>query len=116
MGILLTEGPWQTQNWKIAEEIALAALEKGHKVKIFYYLDGVYNAIKHQRFPGTKEENLPISGVKRIVEKGGEIVACGICVNARGLENGKDYIDGVRVGGLPDFADIMGEADRLITL
>jgi tRNA 2-thiouridine synthesizing protein D len=116
LGMLLTEGPWQTQNWKIAEKIAEAALDKGHKVKIFYYLDGVYNAIKHQRFPGVSEDELPIKGVKRIVEKGAEIVACGICVNARGLEDGKEYIDGVRVGGLPDFAEIMGEADRLITL
>jgi sulfur relay (sulfurtransferase) complex TusBCD TusD component (DsrE family) len=35
-------------------------------------------------------------------------------VNARGLENGKDYIEGVKVGGLPDFAEILGEVDRLL--
>lgn len=116
LGILLTEGPWQTQNWDIAERIAEAVLDKGWGVKIFYYLDGVYNPIKHQRFPGRSKEALPVGGVKRIVEKGAEIVACGICVNARGLEDGKEFISGVRIGGLPDFADIMGEVDRLITL
>jgi tRNA 2-thiouridine synthesizing protein D len=50
------------------------------------------------------------------VDKGAQIIACGICVNARGLENGKDYLEGVKVGGLPDFAEIVSEVDRLVTL
>lgn len=116
IGMLLTEGPWQTENYKVFTKIAEAALDKGHEVSAFFYLDGVYNPIKHQKFPGTTEENLPVSGIKRVVEKGAKIIACGICVNGRGLENGKEYIDNVKVGGLPDFAEIMGEADRLITL
>lgn len=116
IGFLLTEGPWQTENWEIFANLAEAALDKGHQVKTFFYLDGVYNPIKHQKFPGASEENLPVSWMKRIVEKGAEVVACGICVNGRGLEQGKEFIEGVRVGGLPDFADIMGEVDRLVTL
>jgi tRNA 2-thiouridine synthesizing protein D len=116
IGILLTEGPWQSQNYDIFAKLASAALDKGHEVLAFWYLDGVYNPIKHQKFPGTTEENLPVSKMKRVIEKGAKIVACGICVNGRGLQDGKEYIDGVRVGGLPDFADIMGECDRLITL
>jgi tRNA 2-thiouridine synthesizing protein D len=116
LGILLTEGPWQSENYDIFAKLADAALSKGHEVLAFWYLDGVYNAIKHQKFPGTEEENLPISKMKRVVAKGAKIVACGICVNGRGLQDGKEYIQDVRVGGLPDFADIMGECDRLITL
>jgi len=50
------------------------------------------------------------------VEKGAKIIACGICVNARGLEGGKEFIDGVRVGGLPDLADMVSDADTVITL
>ncbi|MEK7813294.1 MAG: DsrE family protein [Candidatus Desantisbacteria bacterium] len=116
IGMLLTEGPWQSENYKVFAKIAEAALDKGHEVKAFWYLDGVYNAIKHQKFPGTTEENLPVSGMKRVVEKGAKITACGICVNGRGLEGGKEFIEGVKVGGLPDFADIMGECDTLVTL
>ncbi len=116
IGFLLTEGPWQSENYDIFAKMADAALDKGHEVQAFWYLDGVYNPIKFQRFPGTTEENLPVSKMKVVVEKGADITCCGICVNGRGLENGKDYIEGVRVGGLPDFADIMGDSDRLITL
>ena len=114
LGILLTLGPFQFENWETAANLAEAALDKGHEVDIFYYLDGVYNPIKYQSFP-----DLPVMPKDRwakIAERGAKIIACGICVNARGLERGKDYVEGVRVGGLPDFAEIVGEADRLITL
>ena len=116
IGFLLTEGPWQTENYKVFTKLASAALDGGHEVMVFWYLDGVYNAIKHQKFPGVEEDELPVSGMKKVVEKGAKITACGICVNGRGLQGGKEFIEGVPVGGLPDFADIMGEVDRLITL
>jgi tRNA 2-thiouridine synthesizing protein D len=116
IGFLLTEGPWQTENYKVFTKFATAAMDKGHEVQAFWYLDGVYNPIKHQQFPGTEEENLPISGMKVVVGKGAQIVACGICVNGRGLQGGKEFIEGVRVGGLPDFAELMGEVDTLVTL
>src|SRR3990172_1141859 len=114
IGMLLTLGPFQFENWDTAASIAEAALDKGHEVHMFLYLDGVYNPIKHQTFP-----DLPVMPKDRfatLVAKGAKIIACGICVNARGLENGKDYIEGVKVGGLPDFAEIVGDVDRLITL
>lgn len=114
LGILLTLGPYQFENWETAANIAEAALDKGHEVKFFYYLDGVYNPIKLQTFPDM--EVMPKDRVARLIEKGAKITACGICVNARGLEKGKDYIEGVKVGGLPDFAEIVGEVDSLVTL
>jgi tRNA 2-thiouridine synthesizing protein D len=114
IGILLTGGPFQFQNWETAVDIGDAALAKGHTVKYFLYLDGVYNPNSYQTFPDL--DVMPKDRVSKVVEAGAEVIACGICVNARGLQGGKDYVDGVRVGGLPDFADIVGEVDRLVTL
>ncbi len=114
LGILLTTGPFQFENWETAASIADAAVAKGHEVSFFYYLDGVYNPIKYQTFPDLAV--MPKDRVAALVEKGVKVTACGICVNARGLEKGKDFIDGVKVGGLPDFAEIVGESDALITL
>ena len=116
IGFLLTEGPWQTENYKVFTKLASAALDKGHEVQAFWYLDGVYNPIKHQKFPGVEDNELPIFGMKEVVAKGGKIICCGICVNGRGLQGGQEFIEGIPVGGLPDFADIMGEVDTLITL
>ena|ERR1035437_9609786 len=114
LGLLLTSGPFQFENWDTAASIAEAALERGHEVSIFLYLDGVYNPIKYQTFPDLNA--MPKDRFAALVGQGAQIIACGLCVNARGLEKGKDYIDGVKVGGLPDFAEVVGEVDRLITL
>ncbi|MFH1242261.1 MAG: DsrE family protein [Pseudomonadota bacterium] len=114
IALLLTESPWQTENYEIFARLAEAALDKGHEVEAFWYIDAVYNAIKHQKFPA--DVPLPIERMKRLLDKGARIIACGICVNARGLEGGKEFIKGVRVGGLPDLADMISEADAFITL
>lgn len=114
LGILLTGGPFQFENWETAVDLGDAAIAKGHTVKYFLYLDGVYNPIGSQSFPDLPA--LPKDRIARLAGNGAEIIACGVCVNARGLEGGKNYVPGVRVGGLPDFAEIVGEVDRLITL
>ena len=112
--IFLTEGPWQSENCEIFVRLAEAALDKGHEVEGFFYMDGVYNAMKHQTFPGGV--TTPVERMKRIVDKGARICACGLSANARGLEFGKEYIDGISMGGLPDTAEMASEADTLITL
>ncbi len=114
LGILFTRSPVQVENWETAAGIAEAALDKGHEVSFFYYLDGVYTPVKYMTFPD--KEVMPKDQLEKLLVKGAKVVACGICVNARGLEKGKDYLEGVKVGGLPDFAEIVGEADQLITL
>lgn len=114
IGFLLTTGPYQYENADTLYNIASAALDKGHGVKIFQYLDGVYNPVAAQAFPDLSV--LPKDKVASLLERGATVIACGICVNARGLEGGKGYVEGARVGGLPDFAEIVADVDRLITL
>ncbi len=114
IGFLLTTGPFQFQNWKTAADIADAALDKGHEVAIFMYLDGVYNPLETQKFP--EWDVLPVERFIALKDKGATLIACGICVNARGLEGGKDFFEGTKIGGLPDFAEIIGESDALISL
>ncbi len=112
LGILLTEGPFQSQRWESAAEIAIAALKKGHGVEIFLFLDGVYNALKTQAMP--ERETQPVDSFREIVKLGGKITACGVCVAARGLEGGKDFIDGVEIGGLPQLSEIIEQSHRFV--
>lgn len=114
IGVLLTTGPWQYQNWETAANIAEAALDKGHEVSFFLYLDGVYNPIKLQALRGY--EVMPKDRFNRLISRGAKVFACVICVNARGLADGRDFIDGVKVGPLNFFADMVGEMDRLVQL
>ncbi|MFQ5593623.1 MAG: DsrE/DsrF/TusD sulfur relay family protein [Anaerolineae bacterium] len=114
IGFLLTAAPLQTEHPETAFRIADAALDKGHGVRMFFYLDGVYNPNQFQTFPDL--DIMPKDRIQGLLDKGAEIIACGICVNARGLQNGRDYVDGIVVGGLPDFAELVSDCDRLITL
>ena len=114
IGILLTTSPWQFQNWDTAANLAEAALDKGHEVSFFLYLDGVYNPIKLQALRGY--EVMPKDRFNHLLSRGAKILACVICVNARGLADGRDFIEGVKVGPLNLFADMVGEVDRLIQL
>src|SRR3972149_11718658 len=113
IGFLLTLGPFQFENWETVANIAEAALDKGHQVQFFYYLDGVYNPIKYQTFPDLAV--MPKDRVARLVAKGAKIIACGVCVNAPGLEEGEDSIEAGKVGGLPDLAETVWDVGMLIT-
>lgn len=113
IGFLVTAGPFQFQKWETAVNLADAALDTGHGVRIFFYLDGIYNPNRHQTFPDLPV--LPKDRFARLVERGSKLIACGVCVRARG-QKGEDYIEGAPVGGLPDFAELLGEVDRLVTL
>jgi tRNA 2-thiouridine synthesizing protein D len=113
IGILLTEGPFQTQHWETASGIARAALKKGHQVEMFLFLDGVYNALSTQAMP--EAEAQPVDSFREILDLGGKIVACGVCIAARGLEGGKNFIEGVEVGGLPQLSEIIDRCDRFVS-
>ena len=114
INFLLTEGPFQTEKWSTAAKIAAAAIKKGHKVTFFCYLDGIYNGLSTQKFADW--DKVPGDYYKELVDTGAEIVCCGICVNARGQQDGKYFYEGIKVGGLPDWAAFVGGADRVVTL
>ncbi|MEX2739625.1 MAG: DsrE/DsrF/TusD sulfur relay family protein [Candidatus Wukongarchaeota archaeon] len=113
IGIMLNAAPFQNQSHYTAVKITEAALDKGHEVTIFLYDEAVYSPMEAQEFP--EWERLPKDDFKRLIEKGAEIIACGLCVDLRGLEEGKGYIKEVTVGGLADFANVVSLVDKIIT-
>lgn len=113
-GIVLTGGPYQTQRWETACRIAGAALDKSHKVTFFLFIDGVYNALGTQSFPIL--EKLPMDSFKALLAKGAEIYACEVCTYNRGLDEGKDYYEGVKIVSVAFVAGMASQCDKLITL
>lgn len=120
VGFLLTGGPFDSQRWRTAYELGRAALEAGHEVSYFHYLDGTYVPVADQELPGCSDtglfDEMPTERFRELVDAGAEIICCGLCVNARGIDPETDYPEGVEVGLLPDLADALGEADRVISL
>lgn len=120
LGILLTGGPFDSQRWRTAYEMGRAALDDGHAVTYFHYLDGTLVPVQGQRFPDCADDglfdDLPVEKFEELLDDGAEVLCCGLCVNARGIDAASDYRDDVAVGLLPDLADLIGDADRVISL
>lgn len=120
LGILLTGGPFDSERWRTAYELGRAALEMEHEVTYFHYLDGTLVPVADQHLPGCADASLydemPTEKFQELLALGAELICCGLCVDARGIDAGSDYPDGVEVGLLPDLADLVGEADRVISL
>jgi tRNA 2-thiouridine synthesizing protein D len=120
LGFLLTGGPFDSERWRTAYELGRAALDDGHEVTYFHYLDGTLVPVAGQEFPDCSDtglyDEMPTETFQDLLEDGAEIVCCGLCVDARGIDPNADYPEGVAVGLLPDLADLLGEADRVISL
>ena len=120
VGFLVTGGPFDSQRWRTAYELGRAALDDGHEVTYFQYLDGALVPVADQAFPDCADgglfDEMPGEKFAELLADGATVVCCGLCVDARGIDADRDYPDGVEVGLLPDLADLLGEADRVISL
>ncbi|MEM2143054.1 MAG: DsrE family protein [Candidatus Thorarchaeota archaeon] len=114
LGVLLTTGPYSYENSHTFYELARAALEKGYDVKVFLFIDGVNNAKLNQ----DPDPDIPMNRrFQELADAGVEFQACGLCTSARGFDQGgSDFIPGVQVSGLTEFAEIVGQCDRLLCL
>ncbi|MFW9835347.1 MAG: DsrE/DsrF/TusD sulfur relay family protein [Candidatus Thorarchaeota archaeon] len=114
LGILLTTSPYTFQNSHTFYDLCKAALSKGYGVKVFLFVDGVNNAKLNQDPDPDRPMN---EKFQELADEGVVFQACGLCTSARGFDQtGADFIPGVEVSGLTEFAEIVGEVDRLVTL
>jgi tRNA 2-thiouridine synthesizing protein D len=113
-GIVLRQGPYQTQRWETAYRIAEAALGRSDGVTIFLFMDGVYNALATEEFAQMK--SLPRDQLELIIDHGGRVFACATCTGSRGLEDGRDYLKRVEIRGSTEAAEMVSGCDRIITL
>ena len=97
----------------VAAKLARAAIEKGYKVNMFGYGEGVTAVKKGQnpkRFPNVGND------IDELAKKGVTIAICETCFAARGFERGEE-IPGVKVGSLTnDLFNFVTESDRVVTI
>ncbi len=120
LGILLTGGPFDSQRWHTAYELGRTALDRGHEVTYFQYLDGTFVPVQTQSQPecgpGSPYDPLPADAFRTLLDRGATVICCGLCVDIRGIDRETAYPDGVTVGLLGDLAELLGSADRVISL
>jgi len=116
LGILFFNGPYQAQSAETVVRLANAALDKGHEVRIFCYMDAVNAALENQK---SIEGIFNIEeGFKKILDKGATVRLCNLCLLVRGTMKNclKRECGDVKRAGTPDLAKIIDETDRLITI
>lgn len=111
--IQLRSGTMMNMDSNVAVKLARAAMDKGHKVKIFGYGEGI-TLIKDgqdpKRFPNVGKE------IEKMAGEGLEIVVCSTCCAARGIQRGEE-IKGTMIGSITnDFSRMASESDRLVTI
>lgn len=111
--ILWRTGSMMAMDANVAVKLAKAALEKGYKVHMFGYGEGVTAVKKGQkpkRFPNVGEE------LEAAIKEGVTTAICETCYAARGFERGEE-ISGAKVGSLTnDLFKFVSETDRLVTI
>jgi len=105
--------PYGSRNMAFVVNLAKAALNKGHKVKIWCTGDAT-SVLKnnHHKYKGMFYFE---GDLKEILENGGEVVACESCVEMRGVRE-DDLIEGVPQKTMTWFmeAAVTGDATLMI--
>jgi tRNA 2-thiouridine synthesizing protein D len=116
LGILFFDGPYQKQASETVVKLSNAALDKGHEVRIFCYMDAVNALLDNQK----KIEGIfnIEEGFREILTKGATIRLCNLCLLVRGTMKNclKRECGDVKRAGTPDLAKIIEETDRLIVI
>lgn len=116
LGILFFSGPYQTQAPETVVRLANAALDKGHEVRVFCYMDAVNALLENQK----KIEGIfnIEEGFKEILNKGATVRLCNLCLLVRGTMKYclKKECGDVKRAGTPDLAKIIDETDRLVVI
>ena len=116
LGILFFDGPYQKQSPETVVNLANAALNKGHSVRIFCYMDAVNAVLDNQK----KIEGIfnIEEGFREILEKGATVKLCNLCLLVRGTMKNclKKECGDVKRAGTPDLAKIIDETDKLVVI
>jgi tRNA 2-thiouridine synthesizing protein D len=121
--LMLFSGPYGSQYADHMYRIAKKALDKGYRVEIFLYGDGVHSQLKGQNpkmFFNIGEALIELTA------KGAIIKSCQRCSGARGYIEGEfdekldrypssKAIDAVKIYSLYGFVDMIDRTDRQLT-
>lgn len=111
--IILCDTPFQSERVEQVLKLAETAIEKGHEVSFFLFMDGVYNMLTTQK--GEHFQVTPVSKrLKDLISRGAKITCCKLCMELRGLE--KSMIpEGIMPTGVSEINDEISEADAVLS-
>ncbi len=113
--IVINDAPYGTEKVYNALRMAMTLqMEHGEnaEIRIFLLADAVFCGLPNQQIPGGyyNIERMLVS----VISRGGEVKSCGGCSEARGIA-GLDFIDGVKLSNMKEFARWTMESDKVFT-
>ena len=123
--ILVNASPYQHQATDTAYHFITAALAAGHEImRVFFYHDGVYNAVKLS-VPPQDERHIIQRWQTLAAEYQVDLVICIAAAQRRGVIDAKEatrqqlegdnVADGFRIAGLGQLMEACIQADRFVS-
>ena len=114
LAILLTTGPYTSQNTDTVIEVAKAAVKKGHEVMgIYLFMDGVLNTNKDIDSLSDEERNIARL-LEELTAMGIKIFSCPVCCSYRGIKDEKLLIEGATFDGLGGLSELVLDSDKFL--
>ncbi len=121
--VQVNSSPYNGQGTRTAYQFALAAIDQGHQIfRVFFYFDGIYNAIGHAVVPDDESDFVTLWG-NLARDHNVDLVVCVSAAQRRGLLEADIAIRqglktslaaGFRISGLGQWVEAGIEADRLL--
>ena len=108
--IIIGDGAYTSERPYTMLRFAYTALLEGHKINIFLVEDGIFVGKINQN-PQTYD-NVG-KWMKDIIEEGAKVLACGVCMKARGLTD-EELIPGISKTTMNGFVGMCEEADNVL--
>lgn len=111
---ILNDAPYGTEKAYNALRLAMALQKEQPETEVLVFLmaDAVGCAIPRQNTP-QGYYNLERM-LKAVIHKGGQVKACGTCLDARGMKE-MPLIEGVEASNMPQLAQWTLAADKVLT-
>ena len=113
--IIINDAPYGTEKAYNALRLAMT-LQKEHKdeieIKIFLLADAVTCGLPNQKTPNGYYNIERM--LKLVIRNGGEVKSCGGCSEARGIDK-LEFIEGVKLSNMVEFAQWIVECDKVLT-
>jgi uncharacterized protein involved in oxidation of intracellular sulfur len=113
--IIINDAPYGTEKAYNALRMAMT-LQKEHgenvQVNIFLLADAVFCGLPNQNTPDGYYNIERM--LKSVIRRGGEVKSCGGCSEARGIAK-LDFIEGVQLSNMKEFAQWTVESDKIMT-
>ena len=112
--IIINDAPYGTEKAYNALRMAMT-LQKAEtevEVKVFLLADAVFCALPNQKTPNGfyNIERM----LQSVIQKGGEIKACGGCSQARGIDT-LNFIEGVQLSNMKEFAEWTIDCEKILS-